>query len=573
MKNKFSGLLPLITIIILSLFFRISGYNWDQGHHLHPDERFLTMVVPALNWPGSLAEYLDTSTSPANPHNTGNGFFVYGTFPLLIVKLIAGFFRMDHYGGILIIGRIFSAICDNLTVLAVMAIAWALTGNKLRTYLSGFLYATLALPIQLSHFLAVDPLLTLIFSLSLLAAARGNIVLTAVFSAMALSVKISAALYLPAPLILLVFSQIKKKFWHRPLQTTGLILLGLISGYLTLRLLYPYAFADGRLLSITLNPKLLANFRELASFNDPSGFFPPAVQWVATRPVIFPFLNLFYFGIGIFHGFLLLLGVILVIFRFKKESALALVTAISLAIFFYQGFQFVKALRYFYPLYPIFSLVMGYAAFQLTGQTGKKLFTIIGIVALALIWPAMVTSIYRHTNTRIAASEWIYRNLPPGSTHTGESWDDGLPLSLDENRRHELYPAIEIRMYGPDTPEKMQGIEKAVNRADSVFLTSNRAFGSLTSLPGQYPETTAFYERLFSGVQGFQLAAQFTSRPNLPLPFVKLCIQPPFLTYGKVSQIVEDCPQNGISVVDDYADETWTVYDHPKVLIFGKNRE
>ena len=41
--------LPLFLVLILAFVLRIYGLNWDQGNHLHPDERFLTMVASAMS--------------------------------------------------------------------------------------------------------------------------------------------------------------------------------------------------------------------------------------------------------------------------------------------------------------------------------------------------------------------------------------------------------------------------------------------------------------------------------------------------------------------------------------------
>jgi hypothetical protein len=38
----------LFSIIIFGFCLRIIGLNWDQGQHLHPDERFLTMVASTI---------------------------------------------------------------------------------------------------------------------------------------------------------------------------------------------------------------------------------------------------------------------------------------------------------------------------------------------------------------------------------------------------------------------------------------------------------------------------------------------------------------------------------------------
>jgi hypothetical protein len=40
--------LLLIVVFVVGTYFRVLGLNWDSDQHLHPDERFLTMVESAL---------------------------------------------------------------------------------------------------------------------------------------------------------------------------------------------------------------------------------------------------------------------------------------------------------------------------------------------------------------------------------------------------------------------------------------------------------------------------------------------------------------------------------------------
>ncbi len=78
----------LVLILLLGAVFRLTGVNWDDLQHLHPDERFLTMVTSALTFPGEEAlgrlpqgctqwgGYFDTECSPLNPYNHDFGLFV-----------------------------------------------------------------------------------------------------------------------------------------------------------------------------------------------------------------------------------------------------------------------------------------------------------------------------------------------------------------------------------------------------------------------------------------------------------------------------------------------------------------
>ncbi|MBT3322503.1 MAG: hypothetical protein HN392_09495 [Anaerolineae bacterium] len=104
-KKKYSVLydIALLLVILVGFLFRSVGLDWDDGQHLHPDERFLTMVESSI-LPVDLANdvlgdpplgceewggYFDTECSSLNPHNRGHGFFVYGTLPIFATRYTA----------------------------------------------------------------------------------------------------------------------------------------------------------------------------------------------------------------------------------------------------------------------------------------------------------------------------------------------------------------------------------------------------------------------------------------------------------------------------------------------------
>ena len=67
--TKRAAALCSVTLLAMAAILRLHGLDWDQGQHLHPDERFLTMVETAIVPPHSIAEYFDTARSPLNPAN------------------------------------------------------------------------------------------------------------------------------------------------------------------------------------------------------------------------------------------------------------------------------------------------------------------------------------------------------------------------------------------------------------------------------------------------------------------------------------------------------------------------
>ena len=48
-RAKASALVILLGILVLGGWLRFTGLGWDGGTHLHPDERFLTIVASSLS--------------------------------------------------------------------------------------------------------------------------------------------------------------------------------------------------------------------------------------------------------------------------------------------------------------------------------------------------------------------------------------------------------------------------------------------------------------------------------------------------------------------------------------------
>ena len=567
----------LFIILLIASFFRLYGLNWDQGQHLHPDERFLTMVLTSMKIPTSLSNYLNPKVSTMNPYNIGYSFFVYGTFPLYLTKVLGVLSGNNDYGTIHFVGRILSAFFDVGTVFLIYLISKKLqiTNYKLQItpLLAAFLYSIMVLPIQLSHFFAVDTFLNffIILSFYFLILLITNPPITnyqlLITSALlggafglALACKISAALFLPIigfgffylffPLKSLKLPKLLKIF------TSGVIFL--FTSFLVFRLFQPSTFSSANFLDLTPNPQFLKNLKELKSFDNPRTTYPPAIQWLSTKPIIFPLKNLVLWGVGLPLGIIAILSVFYTIVVLlscylnknkttKSHDSLfiihnSLILVWILLLFTYQGLQFAKPMRYFLPIYPFLALTSAILISKLNIKF------IIFIIFITIIYPFSFLSIYSRPITRVTASKWIYENVPPGSTVSFEEWDDGLPLGLP-NYPPPNFKTESFFMYDFDTPEKWKRINEKLVKVDYIFLTSNRAYGSTMKLPEKYPQTTAYYQSLFNGTGNFKKVAEFTSRP---------C----FLPFGN---------KHWFCFNDDSADESFTVYDHPKVMIFQKS--
>src|SRR3989338_4715571 len=284
-RMKKNGILVLILLFGFAL--RIYGINWDQGYHLHPDERFLTMVANAEKLPTSWFDYFIPSRSSLNPYNVGYGFFVYGTFPLTLAKIVAVFLGFDTYADFTIFGRLLSALFDTLVIVMIYKIAELFEkkrGFDIRLkYFASFLYAIAVLPIQLSHFFAVDTFLNFFmfasfyFSLLFYFKRRTRfIVFSALSLGLAFASKITAFFIVPLLLYFLV-----KGSWKKGVKKTiQYALIFLITLYATIRLANPYYFESSNILNPAPSKQFVASIQMLKSYENKEVWYPPSVQWI-----------------------------------------------------------------------------------------------------------------------------------------------------------------------------------------------------------------------------------------------------------------------------------------------------
>lgn len=530
------------------------GNNWDQGQHLHPDERFLTMVGTALEWPKSIEAYFETKTSPLNPHNKGYGFFVYGTLPLFLNKAVATAAGTDNYGQFNLTGRTLSAFYDTLTVLVVFLLGREFFKNKSQSLLAAALYGLSVLPIQQSHFATVETLLTFFTILTVYASIHylkrpreywlG--IPAGIFLGLATASKISALLFFASLIFALILKNVFKTDKKYLVYDFIFLFLLIFSSFITFRIVNPYAFVG----FAGLNPKFLDNLRELWHWSSPDGFYPPGVQWFNRTPFIFPLQNLVFWGLGPVFGFLAIFSTasLFIFSLIKKKASLVLLTAAVFAYLIYFSFQFTPTMRYFLPIYPLLAVATVHFLIILEQKTRRYNWLIVGSVLFSnLFWAASFVAIYNRPHSRVSASEWIYSRIPTGSVLTYEYWDDALPLSLKSKNSHQYnYSLEELHLYDPDTPEKWDELNRQLFRADYVILSSNRLYGSIPRVPDRYPITSRYYKKLFDGTLSFKLIHTESSFPTLKIGHLKFEIN------------------------DDLSEEAFTVYDHPKVLIFQK---
>jgi len=588
--------LLLILLLVVGAALRLYGINWDDSHHLHPDERQITMVVsrlgmpPLRQWPSFFAppflttpseespNFFDAETSPLNPR-----FFAYGSLPFYILRItthlltvpaglsihfsswpsvaefLHGLGRMSDYDHITLVGRALSALIDTAVIYLTYLIGKRVYHRRVGLLAALFVTFTV-FHIQVAHFYAVDALLTffvlLFFVFALDFARRGgtrNSVLMGASLGLALATKFSAA-----PLFLVLLGAYALHFRRQgkgdQRRVASLLVLTIMSLAVVFFISEPYAILDFDAFSAGISEQ----GRMVRGIAD----YPYTRQYINTPAFLYQIQHTALWGMGLPLGIVAYSGLGFFLWRvarYRRGEEL-LILAWVVPYFLFTGSFMVKFMRYMLPLLPFF-LIMGAAMLYaskdwLEGKVPERRllasaiwYGVTGfVIASSVLYVWAFTGIYSRPHSRIQASEWIYRNVPPGSTLALEHWDDDLPLSRAVDGRPRNigeYQTLKMGLYEWDDEEKFRHIVESLQEADYVILTSNRLYGSIPRLPWRYPVTTRYYELLFEEQLGFELLGTFTSYPSL----------------------------FAISVNDDAADESFTVYDHPKVLIFGKTRQ
>ncbi|MGH9366433.1 MAG: glycosyltransferase family 39 protein, partial [Thermoanaerobaculia bacterium] len=514
------------------------------------------MVEENLRLPRSLAAYLDSKRSELNPYNRGYNSFVYGTLPMFAAKILAAAVGRDGYDGTYLVGRGLSAIFDLLTVWLVYRLARRFAGRQ-AALAAAALLAFCPLGIQLSHFWAVDTFLATFATATLYGCVRlaqgksgpAADAATGIALGLAVGCKITAlALFAPVGIAILVrlaalSREGKEPFGAAFARMAGRGALLLAAAVAAIRLALPYAFdAWG------LDPRYGNDLKQLALISSSVAGFPPALQW-AGRTLLFPLKNFVLWGAAPFFGLTAIAALAWGLWaaRRRENRALAPLLAYVLFVGLYHGATLVKSIRYFYPAYPALAVLSGLLLVRLSRAAGgRRLLTALPAVVLAggFLSAVAFTAIYRRPHPRLEASRWIFTHVAPPARFANEAWDDGQPIPLpgyDAAR----YAGPVLELFHPDSVKKAELLLAALQNADWIAVTSNRVYANVTRIPAVFPMTRAYYRALFDGALGFERAAEFTSYPSLA-----------FLVFD-----------------DDRAEEQFTVYDHPRVLLFRKARD
>ncbi|MBN1538460.1 MAG: glycosyltransferase family 39 protein [Anaerolineales bacterium] len=512
-------------------------------------------------------------------------------------------------------------------------------------------------------------------------------------------------------------------FKKRVTEALVYCVLGAVVSLFIFRLAQPYAFSGPGFFGVKPNPAWVENIKEQRNQSTGDVDFPPALQW-ARRSILFSGKNLTVWGLGLPLGIFAWMGFLLAGWRMLKGDwqRHILLWGWTGGYFAWQSMANNPTMRYQLAVYPGLVIFAGWlgmlclqwktnddssefvhpwvASWKQKSVTLLRLIWMVvkfaaplAVILLTFAWAYAFTRIYTRPITRIAATRWIYQNVPgpinlhiqsnesvinqilpfqteevirsdqpyhsrfeaktddvltevtlayvrdqagipamktlqlilsgtddntilasaslsadfiPDGDPRGEgytftfpqaveivkgqsyalnlliedtlaelviegfapanesSWDDGLPLRMDGYDGYGgIYkPELNFELYWDDNAEKLDRFTATLNQADYIFISSNRQWGTTTRVPERYPLTIAYYRNLIGCPEGkdiiwcYNVAKPGMFQGNMGFELVK---------------VFESFPSVGnITINDQFAEEAFTVYDHPKVLIFKK---
>ena len=518
----------LVALIVFAAFTRLTGINWDDKHFFHPDERAIAFAIERISF---------------SPLQLDPDFFAYGSFPFYVNRAVSSLLGVinpswGRYAQIIHNGRALSGILGILTVLLTYFLGKRLYGWR-AGILGGFLLAACPLHIQNSHYITTDVFLTFLVLITLYCAVqlsqRGrtrDYLYCGIGIGLAVATKFSALpLLAPFGVACLVRVAVERRFF--PIVGKALLaLLGVAAAFLTGQ---PYALLNWERYShdIAEQSRMVRN----------AGTLPYTNQYVGTPKYFYELEQMILWGMAPALGLTAVAGTGARVWSLLRQRSAADLVLLSYVIPFFlvTGWFEVKFPRYLLPIYPI--LIM-WAAALLTDIARRSAFgniakwaviTCTGLAAMAMM------SIYFRPFTEVTASEWTYRHIPAGSKILTQHWDEGFPMPLPgRGRNGQRYDIKPLPYYEPDTSTKIRQISQEVSEGDYIVFQTKRLYGALTQAAKKYPLSNNYFYLLFAGDLGYELIYSQASRPSL----------------------------FGFEFPDELADESLSVYDHPKVLIF-----
>jgi hypothetical protein len=303
-------------------------------------------------------------------------------------------------------------------------------------------------------------------------------------------------------------------------------------------------------------------------------------QFLMEQPITFQLARVFPYALG---TVMTLFGIGGFFCLRVRSSAHAIVRFAIVLCVVANSFLYAKWTRFLAPMLPLLTLFAILMWIQLLESVRPlaKTNRLIAAYSLGLLFCMMIVpgiafvQIYTNKDVRLVASMWMYDHVPIGSTVLSETANViDIPIEGDGTVRPPGYNItnISFNFYDLDESPTLQSeLRQHIANADYISVPSRRIFYNHSCKPAgkvvdpdidprplhspakcaylraKYPALNTYYDDLFSGKLGFVPVARFASYPRLKL-------------FGYTL----------VEFADEMAEETFTVFDHPVVRIYGR---
>lgn len=554
--------LLLVLITITSGILHFHHLDWADGHFLHPDELNIGYAVSRLS-----------------PDHLNPEFFAYGAFPIYLMYIFGliplileqGIERLSLHGHeALIVGRYISATLATLNIPLIYIIARKMGISKNTTLITTLIATFFIGFIQYAHFATFETFLTFLYLLTALISfetttkpTRFKRLLLGTIIGITIGTKIVSLYLLTIPFIL--------QYIEHPLESEKKSSRSAKIASI-LQWLWPRKETIGTLCITALffiitNPFMILDYEAfLGSMEYERGVATGSLEVFYTRgfidtiPFIYQVQHVFPFISGYLFTILSLTATVITIVTlvvatvlqkpFKHKGSWIVLFSIFGGYFIFHILMYVKWTRYMVPALPLLLFSMAYVL-----ETVRKspLYTILNTILIVevVLRGLSFFTMYSETDTRIAAKEWLNRYTTVATPMLSEVYDPNIiPFNTPFARSITLYD-----FYALDAlPNAKSSLVTALTESEIIILPSDRVYANAFRLPDRFPVAHKYYQGLFEEKLGFSLVFSDQKRA---------CIFPQNID-GLVAPLL--CPTNTA-----YAEGTFSVFDHPRVMIFQKD--
>lgn len=525
-QSQWTKITFLLTIILAGGFLRFYKLDWGDGNYFHPDEYHLVISANQIVFPNQMHPHLFS-------YGSTTVYLMYFT-KLLIQTLF------NYKVGLFLVGRFFSASFSTLSLPIIYLIAKDVFNKSNCALLTTLVSALTPGIIQQAHFATPESaitfwmLLSLYFTIKYLKKPKPKTAACAGVSiGLAAATKITSTLTLPGPITIFFYKFLQEKKLKNFLLITIIFLLSASAFFF---LAFPYSILDSQGLKSSMN------YETAVGMGRQKVFYTRSFE--NTIPIVFQFRKILIHAIDPVNLILGTLGFFSMIYLLIKNHKKEIRAVYFLVIFFFSSyflfnsFLYAKWTRFIAPTFSYFAIFSTFLISNLQRVNKKAGQVLIGLsLVSAVIWSFSFFSIYTKDDVRTQATTWIQTDIPKGSyilTETGNIAE--VPLKGN-------YPKLAFDFYHLDQDPTLQyQLLEELEKSEYFIIQSRRMF--MDHSRNNFPLTYNFYNQLTSGFLGFKKINEFTSFPTIPL--------------------------TSITINDESAEETWSVFDHPVIRIYKK---